>query len=274
MEKEKSNMVEVNEDRRSFVGPDEETEYFISTPSAEDIRGADWQYSKTYTRCLNEGIVTSAEMTDILKRRGIIGNDYNMRVRELQNELNRRILALNDSTDNENKADLAVQVAECREELFQWNQRLSGPMSNTCEQISDDARLEYLTACIIEDKEGNRVWPEYEDFLAVKDQSLSMKARYEVMLFLQGYSSDFLEQTPEARAMKEIEAEIISKAAQEAADELEEEDKAKKEDIDSEPSSEEKPIADEKPAVAKNKPAASKKKTKSKKPEKSKDSKG
>jgi hypothetical protein len=39
-----------------------------------------------------------------------------------------------------------------------------------------------------------------------------MRARFEVMLYLQGLSPDFLEKTPEAMAIREIEEEIQQKA--------------------------------------------------------------
>jgi len=201
--------------RRSFLGPDEESNYYIDTPNAEAIRGADWQYSKTYTRCLSEGMATSAEMMDILKRRGIIGDDFDRRVEELTIKLNEAIQRLAEAVKSEDKAALALSVSQDRELLFQWNQRLSGPMSNTCEQIADDARLEFLTACIIQNEDGTRVWGHYDDFLTTRDQALSMKARYEVMLFLQGYESDFLDSTPEAMAMREVEADIMKEAAKE-----------------------------------------------------------
>ena len=130
------------EEMRSFIGPDETTKYYIKAPTAEDIRGADWQYSKTYTQSLVEGITTTAEMMDILMRRGIIGPEFEQRARELATELNTKIIALEQEEELDRKRDLSVEVAVAREELFQWNQRLNGPMSNTCEQIADDARLE------------------------------------------------------------------------------------------------------------------------------------
>jgi len=199
--------------RRSFYGPDEETQYFIANPNAEDIRGADWQYSKTYTRCLNEGITTSAEMMDILRRRGVVGGDYDKRAEELSTRLNDLIIRLGEAKTNEEKSSLAVEVAQAREALFQWNQRMSGPMSNTCEQIADDARLEYLTSCMVQYEDGTRVWKDHDDFLASNDQALTMKSRYEIMLFLQGYDSNFLDNTPESLAMKEVEEDIIKQAS-------------------------------------------------------------
>jgi len=201
------------EERRSFLGPDQ-AEYFVVPPNANDIREADWNYSRTFTRSLTEGITTSAEMMDILRRRGIVGPEFEQRATELTGSLNEKIFGLDTADTMGAKRDLAVEVAEARDELFQWNQRLNGPMANTCEQLADDARLEYLTSSMIVDVDGNRVWDNYESYLQEKNQALALKSRFEIMLFLQGLESDFLERTPEARAMKEVESDILEKAAE------------------------------------------------------------
>lgn len=206
-------MVDNNSDnRRSFFGPDGVTKYYIAAPTAQDIRGADWNYSKTYTNSLVEGITTSAEMMDILMRRGIIGPEFEQRAQELAGNLNNLIVKLETVTNNEEKRELSVAISSAREELFQWNQRLNGPMSNTCEQIADDSRLEYLTSCIVQKENGDRVWEKYDDYLREKNQGLAMRARFEVMLYLQGLDSDFLDRTPEALAMREVEADFIKQA--------------------------------------------------------------
>jgi len=212
------------ESRRKFAAPDGKDDSFIAAPTAEDIRGADWNYSKVYTNSLVEGITTSAEMMDILMRRGIIGPEFEQRQRELNDDLATKVIKLQGIADVDEKQLLAMEVANAREELFNWNQRLNGPMSNTCEQIADDARLEYLTSQIVQREDGTKVWEAYEDFLHEKNQGLALRARFEVMLYLQGLSSDFLETTPEAVAMKEIEEEIQKKATA-ALKELEEETK-------------------------------------------------
>lgn len=220
---------------RFFLGADEETKYYIVPPTAEAIRGADWQYSKVYTKCLLENIPTSAEMLDILTRRGIIGSEFEQRATELAQILNQNITALNEAVDLDKKRVAAVEVATVREELFQWNQRLNGPMNNTSEQISDDARLEYLTSCMIVNADGTKLWKDYTDYLKETDQTLALKSRFEVMLYIQGLDSDFLDHTPEAEAMKEVELEVISKAKEAletaktiAIEELEEDQKTDK----------------------------------------------
>jgi len=204
--------MEKKDDRRFFLGPDETMKYYVVVPNAEIIRGADWIYSKTYTKCLVEGITTGAEMMDILMKRGIIGPEFEQRSTELTELLNEKIMKLDAAESMEDKRDFAIEVASAREELFQWNQRLNGPMSNTCEQIADDARLEFLTASMVEKEDSSKVWESYEDYMSEKSQALALRARFEIMLYLQGLDSDFLEKTPEAMAMKEIEADIMNKA--------------------------------------------------------------
>jgi hypothetical protein len=203
--------MEVLEGARSFNDPVTGDTYYIATPSADDVRGADWQYSKTYTKSMVEGITTSAEMIDILMRRGLIGPEFEKRQKELTDDLSRKVGDLQRTVDIDEKQQLAIEVASARDELFNWNQRLNGPMSNTCEQIADDARLEYLTARMVRDKKGANVWEDYSDFLKERNQAFAMRARFEVMLFLQGLDSNFLEQTPEAVAIREVEEEIQKK---------------------------------------------------------------
>ena len=203
-----------DENKRFFLGPDGKIKNYIIPPNANDIREADWQYSRIYTKSLTEGITTSAEMMDILRRRGIVGPEFEQRATELTTHLNEKIIALDASSDLDAKRVLAVEVAEARDELFQWNQRLNGPMANTCEQIADDARLEFLTSCMIVDAKDERIWPDHDEYLREKNQALALKSRFEVMLYLQGLESDFLERTPEAMAMKEVENDILEKAAE------------------------------------------------------------
>lgn len=205
-------MVEIDKSRRFFIGTDGETVYYIESPTADDIRKADWQYSKTYTQCMIEGITTQAELVDILTKRGIIGPEFERRADELFKNLEKKLELLAVTKDTAEKEKLAIDASAARAEMYQWNQRLTGPMNNSAEQISDNARLEHLTSCMVVNKEGKRLWDSYQKYMEEKDQTLSMRAVYEVMLFLRGLDSDFMNQTPEAVAMKEIEQDIVKQA--------------------------------------------------------------
>jgi hypothetical protein len=245
------------DDRRDF--PYGEDTYYINTPNAEDIKGADWQYSKVYTKSLVEGISTSSEMHDILTRRGIIGPDYEQRRAELETILSEKILDLAGTPSTTDKQLSALEVAKAREELFRWNQRLNGPMSNTCEQIADDARLEYLSSRMVENEDGSKVWETFEDYLEEPDQPLALTARFQVMLYLQGMEADFLDQTPEAVAMREVEDELKTIAKDVAKAEVIAEEEA----VEEKP----KPKAKAKPKTTKKKPGPKKGSTRKKKVE-------
>lgn len=191
------------EDRRVFTvnGID----YFIAQPSAANVRDAEWHYSVTYSKCLRKDIPTTAEMRDLLIRKNIMGDTFNKRNQELIDIFNTKLELLNSTDDLDEKQLLAYEVAQARDDLFQWEQRVNGPMANTCERISDDSRIDYLTACIVQNQDGSLVWDSYEDYLVEGNRELSNDARYEVTLFLRGLDSNFLDNVPEAVAIREVE---------------------------------------------------------------------
>lgn len=224
---EETNKKDNVEELRTFEGPNGKM-YKIVAPTADDIRGADWNYSKTFTKSLVEGITTAAELQDILRMRGIIGPNFEKRAEELATNLNEKILEMQNEKDNATKRSLAEEVSEIREELFQWNQRLNGPMSNTCEQLSDDARVEYLTSRMVTDENLEKVWDSYDAYLVEKDNALAVRARYNVMLYLQGLDTDFMDYVPEAIAVREIEESIAKEVASK-----QEEERAAEEEVES-----------------------------------------
>ena len=200
------------EDRKFFH---DGQEFFIKAPTAMVIREADWAYSKVYTKALTEGIPTSSEMQDILKKRGIIGPEYDDRAVELSTLLSNTLDKMNTTTDIVEKKRLAEEASVLRNEIFLWNQRLNGPMANTCEQLADDARLESITAGVVYDSNGNKVWKNLDDYISTNKTDLAATAKFEVMLFLQGLESDFLDTVPENEVLREIEYQEQRKSVKE-----------------------------------------------------------
>ena len=202
-DKEKKAIEDIFEDKRSFTHEGEK--YFIDNAGVDDVRSADWHYSRTYNEALLAGVATQAQMQDILEEREIIGKKYDEKRIALIQELDEAITALNGAKDLEEKEKCAEKVEEVRNRLFRWNQRASSPFSNSVEQMSEDARIEWLTSCMVKDSSGNRVWKSYEDYKTTTNPTLAMRSRYSVMLAFQGLGENFLDETPEAVARKEIE---------------------------------------------------------------------
>lgn len=206
----KTTVKQILDNRRSFIfeTPDgEQKTYFIADPSGEDIRKADWNYSKVFNQAMADGFPTQAQMLEILRERGIISDGYTTEVEQARIRLAAalfRLENLDEAADDSDKENLAVEVANYRDTLFRLNQRVNGPLGNTCENLAEDARTEYLTSRIIQHQDGSRIWKLFDDYLNEGLTGLCIKSRFEVMLWLQGLDSNFLENSPEQAALREI----------------------------------------------------------------------
>lgn len=224
----KTTVKQILDNRRSFIfeTPDgEQKTYFIADPSGEDIRKADWNYSKVFNQAMADGFPTQAQMLEILRDRGIISDDYTNEVEHARIRLAAslfRLENLDETTDDGDKEGLALEVASYRDALFRLNQRVNGPLGNTCENLAEDARTEYLTSRIIQHQDGSRVWPVFDDYLNEQQTGLCIKSRFEVMLWLQGLDSNFLENSPEQAALREITQRRLDEALAKAKEPVEE----------------------------------------------------
>jgi hypothetical protein len=206
----KTTVKQILDNRRSFIfeTPDgDQKTYFIADPSGEDIRKADWNYSKVFNQAMTDEFPTQAQMLEILRGRGIISDEYTADVERARIRLAAalfRLENLDEDADDSDKESLAVEVANYRDTLFRLNQRVNGPLGNTCENLAEDARTEYLTSRIIQYQDGSRIWPLFDDYLKETQTGLCIKSRFEVMLWLQGLDSNFLENSPEQAALRQI----------------------------------------------------------------------
>jgi hypothetical protein len=193
----------------------ETVSYFIANPTGEDIRKADWQYSKIYNQAILDDLLTQSQMIDLLKKQGVISEDYATEVEDTRSKLAAEIYkleALPEDTSDLQMEDAALCVAASRDELFRLNQRVNGPMGNTCENIAEDARVEFLTSRVLQQQDGTPVWKDYPEYLNEENTALSVKARFEVMLWMQGLNSDFLENTPEQQTLRDVNQKRVESA--------------------------------------------------------------
>lgn len=182
-------------------------QYFIADPSGEDVRKADWNYAKIFNSALADGFPTQAQMIDILTERGILSEEYSRKLEKAKIDLAAALYRLENMADemtDEEREDLALETARLRDEFFRLNQKVNSPMGNTCENLAEDARNEYITSRVVQNKDGTRVWKSYEDYLSEENQVFVHKCRFEVMAWLNGIESDFIEKMPEQVALRRI----------------------------------------------------------------------
>lgn len=225
---------DILDNRREFtvqVG-EEEVSYFIAQPNAADIRKADWQYSKVYNQAIVDGFLTQAQMIDVLKDKGILSDDYADKVEQTRISLASDLFKLEnireDAPELEREA-IALNVARLRDELFSLNQQVNGPMGNTCENLAEDARTEYLTSRVVQLKDGAHLWEDFDAYQNEENSTLAVKARFEVMLWIQGLDSNFLQNTPEQTTLRNIAQTRLDKALDDAKEMVEEQENAEKE---------------------------------------------
>lgn len=215
---------DVLDSRREFILETPENEilhFYIANPTGEDIRKADWQYSKIFNQAIVDGFLTHSQMFDLLKEKEIITDDYNDQLETNRITLGAELFKLENLMENateEEKEFSAMEVARLRDELFQLNQRINGPMANTCENLAEDARTDYLTSRIIQQKDKTQYWKTFDDYKYEENTALAVKSRFEVMLWMQGLESDFLENTPEQAMLREIAQDRLNRAIKEEAD--------------------------------------------------------
>ena len=209
--------------RREFLFEDEDgnnTSYFIANPSGEDIRKSDWNYAKVFNQALEDGLPTQSQMLETLKKRGVLSDEYARQVEKTRIDLAAALFRLEHlsggSSDSE-KETLALEVARLRDELFTLNQKVNGPMGNTCENMAEDARTLYLTSRVVQKRDGSKLWPIFDDYLAEPNNPLAVKSRFEVMLWMQGLDSNFLENTPERSTLRQVAEKRLNEALEAAS---------------------------------------------------------
>lgn len=207
----------------TFETPEGEVQsYFIAQPGAADIRKADWQYSKVYNQAIVDGFLTQSQMINLLKEKDILTEEYTEAIEQVRINLAAELFKLENMTDDTSDEDdekreaIAMEVARLRDELFRLNQQVNGPMGNTCENLAEDARTEFLTSRVVQNKDGSRLWEDFEDYQNEENSALAVKARFEVMLWMQGLESNFMENTPEQEALRTLAQKRLDAALEEA----------------------------------------------------------
>jgi len=251
---------EVLDGRREFtyemLGQDKIIAY-IAQPSGEDLRKADWEYAKVFNKAISDGFLTQSQMLEYLKEKGIVDDDYAQEVESVRTQLATQLYRLDNAADLGSELDkeaLALDIARLRDELFRLNQRVNGPMGNTCENLAEDARIEFLTSRVVQKKDRTPFWKNYDEYQKYDNVTFTIKARFEVMLWIQGLESNFLENTPEQVALRQIAQERLNRVTEEQKVlEAAEQEKAVK--------AEEAPVAEEAVALPPKKAGRPRKKT-------------
>jgi len=197
---------------RSFQMEDSEDVYYIKPPTGEDVRQADWHYAKMFNQALKDGFLTSSEILNQLKERKVVGDDYEQDLSDLQGKITEKLIYLEGLPEDQfdERRELALEISKLRGELYEMNHRVNGPLSNSCENLAEDARLSYLTSKVVVKEDESLIWESFDEFQQDRRSTLVAKSKFEVMLWLQGLPSDFISSLPENKVIEEAREQLIS----------------------------------------------------------------
>jgi hypothetical protein len=151
--------------------------YRIRMPGLEEQRQADWEYSRTFTKALMEGVPAMKELEKLLTSRGIIKVEFARRENELNATLQSIALKLtSEDTPGDEKTSLTLDFEEARQELLSLRQERQTFVQNTAEGKADESRLTFMTWRCSEFGDGpnigKSVWKTLPDFRNERDLSL------------------------------------------------------------------------------------------------------
>ncbi|MFA5238303.1 MAG: hypothetical protein WC476_01170 [Phycisphaerae bacterium] len=183
---------------------------FICNPSVKDQQEADREGIKALSQALRDGILTPEEMEELLDNRGLfvdMQDKLNKSIAELT-RLNFELDNYSSKTDAKSKKkekDIAVEMANIREEATRLRMEKDSYLRSTTAGISNDARSGYIVSrCIKKVDTEERLWPTYEDYLNETDVNLLSSVTINYLTFSNGISADFIRQFPESKVLNEI----------------------------------------------------------------------
>lgn len=142
---------------------------YVSKPSAQAIRKADIYRAKIWNECLDEGIKTKEELAIVMKKRGIWGDAEQKEEIDIINKLSEleKQLYLGDGKKKipiDNGKKIAIQMRVLRNKLRQLLIEKNNFEQNTAENISDNARFDYLVSACSFHQNGQKVYNNIDEY--------------------------------------------------------------------------------------------------------------
>jgi hypothetical protein len=163
---------------------DEELVLKFVRPSQKVLNKSDLIYRTAFSKALREGVLTNAEVDKILRERGIWDDTKEEEAAEIRTKINGLEEKLADSSlTNKQGAALCAEVSKTRLELLRHNSIYTTVADNTCENMGNEARTQYLcAACVYDNKTGLKVYKDVEDFKDRLDEVAALDSYRETMI--------------------------------------------------------------------------------------------
>ena len=165
----------------------------------------------TWTKCVQDGVMTKKELENFMKKRGIWSEDKEKRQDEITKELSsiEKQLYLGTSAKGSRMKlskgrDLAIEMRRLRIELRDLLAEKIGLESNTAESLSENAKFDFMVSRCTFNEEGKRVYSSIEEYNNNADDEIAWMAAATLAEMLYSLDKDFEEKLPENQFLKKF----------------------------------------------------------------------
>jgi hypothetical protein len=201
-----------------------EMEFELILPTDLLERESEMEYRKAYSAAIKEGILPREKMREIFKENGIWTKTDDDNFTQLVREIGGINLKLDDATkrgDQDECIKLAGEMGLKRVRLLQLFTVQQASYMQSCEGYAEIVRLEALMAsCVVIKANKQRYWKTYRDYVLERDHNeKSTVARGAMEInnaVLESRRDDVIAEYPEQRWLKQLHAEQVEKAKEDA----------------------------------------------------------
>lgn len=183
-----------------------ETAYFVSTPSAQDVKAGKAVYNTSFTNALKSKSVVRAKLDDLLVEQGLWNDDKQRRVEELQRELleaERRLDA--GGIPLSQAKEIAMNMKKNRGELRELISVRTTLDNHTAEGQADSDQFNFFVSACTFKKDGRvKAFASYDDFLANNTTALAVASAQALANLMYGLDDDYESNLPENEFLKKF----------------------------------------------------------------------
>jgi hypothetical protein len=188
----------------------EEKKYFVSSPSNQAIKAAEIYKTKTWQKCISDGVLTKPELNNLLKSRGLWSDDKEREEVEIGREINKleKVLFLGDGSGKRMKLSDGKQIVmEMKKLRFKLRDLIAEKIAmeeNTADSISDNARFDYLVSECVFNEDGTRVYKNIEDYNQRSGDQVAFLGASTLAQMIYNYDTNYQEALPENLWLKKF----------------------------------------------------------------------
>lgn len=205
---------------------DKELELRFKRPNQAVLSKAELVYRKAYSSAFRDEIITNAEVEKLLRERGL----WDEKEQAKQEEIRQQIFELEERLKDEGISDeegvnICNTLDLLRLSVLEANSIYQSIADNTCETIAKEAQNGFLCSeCVVENKTGNRVYKNVDDYRNRLDEPCSRDAFQETVIGMlevrvgHELPTNIMEEYPENKWRASRLEEKAQKAAEDAKD--------------------------------------------------------